>query len=51
MTMVGNFHPTPRVHSKPAFVEYPMRDSMDLVELGARFIFLDQEFLELRVFG
>jgi hypothetical protein len=39
MAMVGNFHPTPRVHSKAALAEYPLRDSMDLVELGARFMF------------
>jgi hypothetical protein len=34
---------------KPAFAEYPLRYSMDLVELGARTMFLvDLEFSELR---
>jgi hypothetical protein len=47
--MVGNFHPTPRVSTKQAFAEYPLRHSMDLVELGARSMDLvDLEFLELR---
>jgi hypothetical protein len=46
--MVGNFHPTPRVSTKQAFAEYPLRHSMDLVELGARSMDLvDLEFLEL----
>lgn len=39
MAMVGNFHTTSRVLSKTVFAEYPLRDSMDLVELGARFKF------------
>jgi hypothetical protein len=47
--MVGNFHPTSRVSTKQAFAEYPLRHSMDLVELGARSMDLvDLEFLELR---
>jgi hypothetical protein len=42
---VGNFHPTPRVSTKHAFAEYPLRHSMDLVELGARSMYLvDLEF-------
>jgi hypothetical protein len=46
---VGNFYPTPRVNTKTVFAEYPLRYSMDLVELGARSMFLvDLEFLELR---
>jgi hypothetical protein len=45
---VGNIHPTPRVSTKHTFAEYPLRHSMDLVELGARSIDLvDLEFLEL----
>jgi hypothetical protein len=45
---VGNFHPTPQVSTKHTFAEYPMRHSMDLVELGARSVDLvDLEFLEL----
>jgi hypothetical protein len=37
------------VSTKPAFAEYPLRYSINLVELGARFIFLvDLEFSELR---
>jgi hypothetical protein len=48
MAVVGNFHPTPRVSTKQGFAEYPLRHSMDLVELGARSIdFVDLEFLEL----
>jgi hypothetical protein len=35
---VGNFHPTPRVSTKQDFAEYPLRNSMGLVDL---------EFLEL----
>jgi hypothetical protein len=46
--MVGNFHPTPRVSTKQAFAEYPLRHSIDLAELGARSMDLvDLEFLEL----
>jgi hypothetical protein len=34
---------------KNVFAEYPLRHSMKLVELGARFMdFVDLEFLELR---
>jgi hypothetical protein len=45
---VGNFHPTPRVSTKHAFAEYPLRHSMDLVELRARSMDLvDLKFLEL----
>jgi hypothetical protein len=45
---VGNFHPTPQVSTKQGFSEYPLRHSMDLVELGARSMDLvDLEFLEL----
>jgi hypothetical protein len=45
---VGNFYTTPRVSTKPDFAEYPLRHSMDLVELGARSMNLvDLEFLEL----
>jgi hypothetical protein len=45
---VGNFHPTPRVSTKPVFAEYLLRYFMDLVELGARSMNLvDLEFLEL----
>jgi hypothetical protein len=39
MARVGNFYTTSRVLSKNVFTEYPLRDSMDLVELGARFKF------------
>jgi hypothetical protein len=36
------------VSTKPDFAEYPLRHSMDLVELGARSMNLvDLEFLEL----
>jgi hypothetical protein len=45
---VGNFHPTPRVSTKLAFAEYPLRYSMDLVKLRARSMDLvDLEFSEL----
>jgi hypothetical protein len=45
---VGNFHPTPQVSTKQGFAEYPLRHSMDMVELGARSMDLvDLEFLEL----
>jgi hypothetical protein len=41
-------HPTPRVVIINVFAEYPLRHSMDLVELGARSMDLvDLEFLEL----
>jgi hypothetical protein len=44
---VGNFHPTPRVSTKQGFAEYPLRHSMDLVELGARSMdSVDLEFLK-----
>jgi hypothetical protein len=43
---MGNFYLTPRVSTKLAFAEYLLRYSMDLVELGARY--MDLEFLELR---
>jgi hypothetical protein len=44
---VGNSPPTPRVSTKPAFAEYPLSYSMDLVELGARSMDLvDLEFSE-----
>jgi hypothetical protein len=46
---VGNFHPTPRVSTKTAFVEYPLRYSMNLVELRARSMDLvDLKFSELK---
>jgi hypothetical protein len=48
MAIVGNFHTTSRVLSKTVFTEYPLRDSMDLVELGARFKFC---FFVSGVFG
>jgi hypothetical protein len=51
MTVVGNFHPASRVLSNLVFAEYPLRDSMDLVELRLDSCFLDLEFLELGVFG
>jgi hypothetical protein len=45
---VGNYPPTPRVVMESVFAEYPLRHSMDLVELGARSMDLvDLEFLEL----
>jgi hypothetical protein len=45
---VANFHPTPQVVTKPAFAEYPLRYSIDLVEFGARSMDLvDLEFSEL----
>jgi hypothetical protein len=48
VAVVGNYPPTPRVVMKNVFVEYPLRDSMKLVELGARSMnFVDLEFLEL----
>jgi hypothetical protein len=48
VTKVGNFHPTPRVVTKPSFSEHPLRYPMKLVELGARFMFfVDLEVLEL----
>jgi hypothetical protein len=45
---VGNFNPTPRVSTKPAFAEYLLRYSMDSVELRGRSMDLvDLEFSEL----
>jgi hypothetical protein len=46
MTVVGNFHPASRVLSNLVFAEYPLRDSMDLVELR-----LDSCFFGSGVFG
>jgi hypothetical protein len=52
VAVVVNYPPIPRVVVKNVFAEYPLRHSMDLVELGARSMDLvDLDFFGAGVFG